>query len=130
MLSRTADHLFWMSRYLERAENLARFLDVGQSLALIAGTAPDADSSAATEPLVITGTLAPFEAAGPARTPEAGAGRGGRACARGGARAIGGKAGVEEASNAWRRVVIGISFVGCNDPKTIPAMVSANEGKP
>jgi hypothetical protein len=28
MLSRTADHLFWMSRYLERAENLARLLDV------------------------------------------------------------------------------------------------------
>ena len=24
MLSRTADHLFWMSRYMERAENLAR----------------------------------------------------------------------------------------------------------
>jgi len=28
MLSRTADHLFWMSRYTERAENLARLLDV------------------------------------------------------------------------------------------------------
>lgn len=28
MLSRTADHLFWMSRYIERAENLARLLDV------------------------------------------------------------------------------------------------------
>jgi uncharacterized alpha-E superfamily protein len=27
MLSRTADHLFWMSRYIERAENLARLLD-------------------------------------------------------------------------------------------------------
>lgn len=27
MLSRTADHLYWMSRYLERAENLARLLD-------------------------------------------------------------------------------------------------------
>ncbi|MCC7199237.1 MAG: alpha-E domain-containing protein, partial [Gammaproteobacteria bacterium] len=24
MLSRTADHLYWMSRYIERAENLAR----------------------------------------------------------------------------------------------------------
>lgn len=29
MLSRTADHLFWMSRYTERAENTARMLDVG-----------------------------------------------------------------------------------------------------
>ncbi|MCJ7800415.1 MAG: alpha-E domain-containing protein, partial [Polaromonas sp.] len=26
MLSRTADHLFWMSRYTERAENTARML--------------------------------------------------------------------------------------------------------
>ena len=28
MLSRTADHLYWMSRYTERAENLARLLDL------------------------------------------------------------------------------------------------------
>ncbi|MGE0073508.1 MAG: alpha-E domain-containing protein [Thiomonas sp.] len=28
MLSRTADHLFWMARYTERAENTARMLDV------------------------------------------------------------------------------------------------------
>ncbi len=28
MLSRTADHLYWMARYIERAENLARLLDV------------------------------------------------------------------------------------------------------
>ncbi len=28
MLSRTADHLFWMARYTERAENAARMLDV------------------------------------------------------------------------------------------------------
>lgn len=28
MLSRTADHLFWMSRYTERAENTARMLNV------------------------------------------------------------------------------------------------------
>ena len=28
MLSRTADHLFWMARYIERAENTARMLDV------------------------------------------------------------------------------------------------------
>ncbi|MFM8574975.1 MAG: alpha-E domain-containing protein, partial [Limnohabitans sp.] len=27
MLSRTADHLFWMSRYMERAENTARMLN-------------------------------------------------------------------------------------------------------
>jgi uncharacterized alpha-E superfamily protein len=29
MLSRTAENLYWLSRYFERAENLARLLDVG-----------------------------------------------------------------------------------------------------
>ena len=37
MLSRVASHLYWLSRYLERAENMARILDVGQSLALLSG---------------------------------------------------------------------------------------------
>ena len=27
MLSRVASHLYWMARYTERAENLARMLD-------------------------------------------------------------------------------------------------------
>ena len=35
MLSRTADHLFWMSRYTERAENTARLLDVNYQTALL-----------------------------------------------------------------------------------------------
>ncbi|MEY2633108.1 MAG: hypothetical protein RIR00_1762, partial [Pseudomonadota bacterium] len=35
MLSRTADHLFWMSRYMERAENLARLLDVSWQMSLV-----------------------------------------------------------------------------------------------
>ena len=35
MLSRTASDLYWMSRYLERAENLARMLDVSYSLSLM-----------------------------------------------------------------------------------------------
>ena len=34
MLSRTADHLYWMSRYIERAENVARFIDVNHNLML------------------------------------------------------------------------------------------------
>lgn len=34
MLSRVADAIYWMSRYLERAENIARFLDVNWNLAL------------------------------------------------------------------------------------------------
>jgi uncharacterized alpha-E superfamily protein len=37
MLSRVADSLYWMSRYLERAENTVRQLDVTMSLLLDAG---------------------------------------------------------------------------------------------
>jgi uncharacterized alpha-E superfamily protein len=32
MLSRVADSLYWMSRYVERAENIARFIDVNEKL--------------------------------------------------------------------------------------------------
>ena len=39
MLSRVADSLYWMSRYLERAENTARLLDVTMSLMLDPGGA-------------------------------------------------------------------------------------------
>ena len=35
MLSRTADHLYWMARYSERAENLARLLDVTHQMSLV-----------------------------------------------------------------------------------------------
>ncbi len=35
MLSRTADHLFWMARYMERAENTARLLDVNYQTSLL-----------------------------------------------------------------------------------------------
>lgn len=35
MLSRTADHLYWMSRYTERAENTARMLDVNYQMSLL-----------------------------------------------------------------------------------------------
>lgn len=34
MLSRVADAVFWMSRYIERAENVARFIDVHQAISL------------------------------------------------------------------------------------------------
>lgn len=34
MLSRTAENLYWMGRYMERAENMARILDVSQRLAV------------------------------------------------------------------------------------------------
>ncbi len=39
MLSRVADSLYWMSRYLERAENTTRQLDVTMSLMLDTGSA-------------------------------------------------------------------------------------------
>jgi uncharacterized alpha-E superfamily protein len=35
MLSRTAAHLYWMSRYTERAENTARMLDVNYQISLL-----------------------------------------------------------------------------------------------
>jgi uncharacterized alpha-E superfamily protein len=35
MLSRTADHLYWMARYIERAENTARMLNVNVETALL-----------------------------------------------------------------------------------------------
>src|SRR5579883_384334 len=34
MISRVAEHCFWMARYLERAENTARVLEVNQTLLL------------------------------------------------------------------------------------------------
>lgn len=35
MLGRTANDLFWMARYMERAENMARLLEVGHRLSLL-----------------------------------------------------------------------------------------------
>ncbi|MFN3641624.1 MAG: alpha-E domain-containing protein [Gemmobacter sp.] len=35
MLSRTADNLYWIARYMERAETSARFLEVGSRIALL-----------------------------------------------------------------------------------------------
>lgn len=43
MLSRTADHLFWMSRYTERAENTARMLDVHVQTGLLPQSVEDAE---------------------------------------------------------------------------------------
>jgi uncharacterized alpha-E superfamily protein len=43
MLSRTADHLFWMARYMERAENTARMLDVNYQTSLLPQSAAVAE---------------------------------------------------------------------------------------
>ncbi|MDQ8032811.1 alpha-E domain-containing protein [Bordetella genomosp. 1] len=45
MLSRTADHLFWMCRYIERAENTARMLDVNLQMSLLPQDPRSRDSS-------------------------------------------------------------------------------------
>ena len=34
MLSRVADSIYWLNRYIERAENVARFIDVNLNLML------------------------------------------------------------------------------------------------
>jgi uncharacterized alpha-E superfamily protein len=59
MLSRTANNLFWMARYVERGENTARILDVTYRMSLM----PQDRSVAQKEwfaPLNITGALFPF----------------------------------------------------------------------
>jgi len=58
MLSRVADSLYWMSRYVERVENLARFVDVNWHMALdVPG-----DQSSQWRPLVaVTGDMTTFE---------------------------------------------------------------------
>jgi len=43
-LSRTADHLFWMNRYTERAENTARLLDVNYQTSLLPQSAEAAQA--------------------------------------------------------------------------------------
>jgi len=57
MLSRTASDLYWMSRYLERAENLARMLDVSYSLSLMPQDGHGDGLHELAMPLLITGTL-------------------------------------------------------------------------
>ena len=69
MLSRVASSLYWMSRYVERAENTARVLDVSWRMSLLARD-PALQGQEWSAPLSITGTVFPF------------AGRHDRVCAR------------------------------------------------
>ncbi|WP_295460866.1 alpha-E domain-containing protein [uncultured Pseudomonas sp.] len=57
MLSRTAADLYWMSRNLERAENLARMLDVSYSLSMMPQSGQGGGLDELAMPLLITGTL-------------------------------------------------------------------------
>ena len=66
MLSRTADHLYWMARYIERAENIARMLDVNYRMSMV----PEGDAGwGATRS--ITGLEDAFRVKHPAATMEA-----------------------------------------------------------
>jgi len=59
MLSRTASTLYWMARYVERAESTARILDVTYRMSLLPKSAKFSDQEWFA-PLNITGTLYPF----------------------------------------------------------------------
>lgn len=60
MLSRTAGHLFWMARYMERAENTARVLDVTLRTALLPNDNEGAENHLWYAPLNITGCSAEY----------------------------------------------------------------------
>jgi uncharacterized alpha-E superfamily protein len=60
MLSRTADSLYWLGRYLERAENLARILEVADRMALTPGAAGRHNEWQSA--IVISGAAARFDA--------------------------------------------------------------------
>ncbi|WP_255210800.1 alpha-E domain-containing protein [Methylogaea oryzae] len=60
MLSRTADHLYWLARYIERAENTARMLDVTHRMSLVPNAA-QSEAALWRPPVMIAGDLAAFE---------------------------------------------------------------------
>jgi uncharacterized alpha-E superfamily protein len=69
MLSRTADSIYWLSRYIERAENTARIIDAASRLAALpagyGGSTNEWESA-----LASTGSLAAFEQHYDEATPE------------------------------------------------------------
>ena len=62
MLSRTASELYWMARYLERAESIARVLDVTNKLSMM--PIRDSEDHDLQVPLNLTGTGQLYAAAG------------------------------------------------------------------
>jgi len=69
MLSRTADHLYWMSRYVERAEHLARLLDAHYRLTLLPRT-PEALMQGWNATLTSLGVIESFNEQHPAAGPQ------------------------------------------------------------
>ncbi len=66
MLSRAADNLYWMMRYVERAENMARMLDVTHRMSLMGADTGMNQWDAA---LIIAGADKPFALRGGSATP-------------------------------------------------------------
>ncbi len=62
LLSRSADRLYWMSRYVERAENTARILDVSDRLGLLGASDRSGRGSEWDAVLQITGDAEGFHA--------------------------------------------------------------------
>jgi uncharacterized alpha-E superfamily protein len=60
MLSRTAAELYWLSRYLERAENTARMLDVAWNMSLIPFAVTAREELSA--PLTVSGSMEQYVA--------------------------------------------------------------------
>jgi uncharacterized alpha-E superfamily protein len=65
MLSRTADHLFWMARYIERAENTARVMEVTHRTSLLPTEMEGAETHLWYAPLNISGCAADYVAKNP-----------------------------------------------------------------
>jgi uncharacterized alpha-E superfamily protein len=60
MLSRTAENLYWIARYMERAETTARFLEVGGRIALLPSAGGAGNMSEWNSLLRASGTEAGF----------------------------------------------------------------------
>ncbi|MGB5092587.1 MAG: alpha-E domain-containing protein [Parvibaculum sp.] len=71
MLSRTADNLFWIARYMERAENIARMLRVTDRLSLMPSGTLGANAGAEwASTLIVSGTESAFYEKFEEATPE------------------------------------------------------------
>ncbi len=66
MLSRVADSLYWINRYLERAENISRFLEVSEAMAL---DCPPGSAEPWLPLVEATGDRGSFDKSYPAATP-------------------------------------------------------------
>ena len=73
MLSRSANDLFWMSRHVERAENIARMLDITYRMSLLPYRVAEGGETWAEPwalPLVITGLATKYYEKTPLLSPE------------------------------------------------------------